>query len=34
LGVSPALFAGMTTAGVVGLPGAAQDRLPADVPGT
>jgi hypothetical protein len=34
LGVSPALFAGMTAAGVVGLPGAAQDRLPADVPGT
>jgi hypothetical protein len=33
LGVSPALFAGMTGAVMVGLPGAAQDRLPADVPG-
>src|ERR1017187_1629813 len=33
LGVSPALFAGTVGAVVVGLPDAAQDRLPADVPG-
>jgi hypothetical protein len=33
LGVSPALFADMMDAVVVGLPGAAQDRLSADVPG-
>jgi zinicin-like metallopeptidase len=33
LGVSPALFIGMTGAVLVGLPGAAQDHLSADVPG-
>jgi hypothetical protein len=33
LGVSPALFVGMTGAVLVGLPGAAQDHLSADVPG-
>jgi hypothetical protein len=33
LGVSPAPFAGTVGAVVVGLPGAAQDCLPADLPG-